>query len=270
MDENEPPDQSALDLAARQAGYAGSPHVEGGSLSARRLGELDREEDEERWKGDAVAWSPMLADQQDQEASAGSGPDPFEQFLLELLFRLAPLGLWVAAAALDSYVVVAKWAVGLPWACYYGAKFAVRGHDGLPVVLSRWGRWRVVGCFALLGVLPAAECEEVGYLATGNPGFYLHHALCISDDDKCPLGILWAQAWGREQQSRGRAKLGSSHIAALADRESDRWRGTGARCSRPTVKEIAGAGLDNEAQVLEILHDAGPTRAARLGTAVRV
>ena len=71
---------------------------------------------------------------------------------------------------------------------------------------------------------PAAEADEVGHLSTGNAGFYVHHAICVSDDEhKTPLGVLWSKAWGREQRSRGINKMRSSDIAALAERESDRW-----------------------------------------------
>lgn len=72
---------------------------------------------------------------------------------------------------------------------------------------------------------PSAEAEEVGYLQTGQPGFYVHHALCVRDDETaCPLGMIWSQAWGRPVRSkhRGRTVAGST-LAKLEERESDRW-----------------------------------------------
>ena len=74
-------------------------------------------------------------------------------------------------------------------------------------------------------VCQAAEPEEVGFLQTGKPGFYVHHALCVSTDETpLPLGMLWSQLWGRAQRSRGRKRnLSGSELAKLDERESDRW-----------------------------------------------
>ena len=71
----------------------------------------------------------------------------------------------------------------------------------------------------------AAEPEEVGFLQTGKPGFYVHHALCVTGDGRAlPLGVPWSQLWGRPQRSRnlGRNRTGSE-LAKLKERESDRW-----------------------------------------------
>jgi hypothetical protein len=74
-------------------------------------------------------------------------------------------------------------------------------------------------------VCQAAEPEEVGFLATGKPGFFVHHALCVREDaSRTPLGMVWADAWGRPQRSTGRKRTASgSELAKLDDRESDRW-----------------------------------------------
>lgn len=70
-----------------------------------------------------------------------------------------------------------------------------------------------------------ADPAEVGYLQTGKPGFYVHHALCVGCDDvTAPLGMLWSQLWGRPQRSKGRrGNLPGSELAKLEERESDRW-----------------------------------------------
>jgi hypothetical protein len=72
---------------------------------------------------------------------------------------------------------------------------------------------------------PSAEADEVGYLQTGKPGFYVHHALCVSAADTTrPLGVLWSQLWGRAQRTQGRrSNLPGSELAKLDERESDRW-----------------------------------------------
>lgn len=72
---------------------------------------------------------------------------------------------------------------------------------------------------------PSAEPEEVGYLQTGKPGFYVHHTLCVACDDViAPLGVLWSQLWGRAQQSTGRGRrVPGSELAKRDQRESDRW-----------------------------------------------
>jgi Transposase DNA-binding/Transposase DDE domain len=72
---------------------------------------------------------------------------------------------------------------------------------------------------------PVAEPEEVGYLQTGQPGFYVHHALCVGCDDVAtPLGVLWSQLWGRPQRSKGlRRSMPGWSLAKLEERESDRW-----------------------------------------------
>lgn len=72
---------------------------------------------------------------------------------------------------------------------------------------------------------PSADAEEVGFLQTGQPGFYVHHALCVNAaQPTLPLGMVWSQLWGRAQRSQGRARhLGGSELAKLDDRESDRW-----------------------------------------------
>ena len=75
------------------------------------------------------------------------------------------------------------------------------------------------------GLISAAEPEEVGFLQTGKPGFYVHHALCVTGDGRAlPLGVPWSQLWGRPQRSRnlGRNRTGSE-LAKLKERESDRW-----------------------------------------------
>jgi hypothetical protein len=71
----------------------------------------------------------------------------------------------------------------------------------------------------------AAAPEEVGFLQTGQAGFYVHHALCISaDETRRPLGMLWSQLWGRPQRSQGRTRQrAGSYLAKLEERESDRW-----------------------------------------------
>jgi hypothetical protein len=72
---------------------------------------------------------------------------------------------------------------------------------------------------------PAAEAEEVGFLQTGKPGFYVHHALCVSAVDFTrPLGMLWSQLWGRDMRSRRLSrKRAGSELSKLRERESDRW-----------------------------------------------
>jgi hypothetical protein len=71
---------------------------------------------------------------------------------------------------------------------------------------------------------PSAECEEVGFLATGKAGFYVHHALCVSGKDRRPLGVLWSQLWGRPHRSlRKKKKMSGAELAKVAERESDRW-----------------------------------------------
>lgn len=72
---------------------------------------------------------------------------------------------------------------------------------------------------------PAAEPEEVGFLQTGKPGFYVHHALCIREDAaRTPLGIVWSETWGRPRRSLGRKPHTSgSALAKEQERESDRW-----------------------------------------------
>ena len=71
----------------------------------------------------------------------------------------------------------------------------------------------------------AAEPEEVGFLQTGKPGFFVHHALCIAaDETRRPLGMLWSQLWGRAKRSLGRKRnLSGSELSKLDERESDRW-----------------------------------------------
>jgi hypothetical protein len=68
----------------------------------------------------------------------------------------------------------------------------------------------------------AAEPEEVGFLQTGQAGFYVHHALCVDACSQRPLGMLWSQLWGRAKRSKGR-KLSGPQLAKLDERESDRW-----------------------------------------------
>jgi hypothetical protein len=72
---------------------------------------------------------------------------------------------------------------------------------------------------------PSADPDEVGYLQTGKPGFYVHHALAVAVDDVIsPLGMLWSQLWGRAQRSTQRGNnVPGSTLAKLQERESDRW-----------------------------------------------
>lgn len=71
---------------------------------------------------------------------------------------------------------------------------------------------------------PSAACEEVGYLPTGKAGFFVHHALCLSEGDSRPLGILWSQLWGRPRRTKGRSRNRSGgELAKEKERESDRW-----------------------------------------------
>lgn len=72
---------------------------------------------------------------------------------------------------------------------------------------------------------PAAEPEEVGFLQTGKPGFYVHHGLCVREDAaRTPLGIVWSEAWGRPQRTLGRKpNTAGSSLAKEQERESDRW-----------------------------------------------
>lgn len=70
---------------------------------------------------------------------------------------------------------------------------------------------------------PAAEPEEVGFLPTGKAGFFVHHSLCILPN-RTPLGMVWADAWGRPERSKGRKHRGTgAALAKLEERESDRW-----------------------------------------------
>lgn len=71
---------------------------------------------------------------------------------------------------------------------------------------------------------PSAEVDEVGFLATGKAGFFVHHALCVSAQDRRPLGVIWSQLWGRPQRAvRPNRRMTSSALSKLKERESDRW-----------------------------------------------
>jgi Transposase DNA-binding/Transposase DDE domain len=72
---------------------------------------------------------------------------------------------------------------------------------------------------------PAADPDEVGYLQTGKPGFYVHHTLVVGCNDVIsPLGIIWSQLWGRAQRTTKRGpNLPGSALAKMKERESDRW-----------------------------------------------
>jgi Transposase DDE domain/Transposase DNA-binding len=71
---------------------------------------------------------------------------------------------------------------------------------------------------------PSAEADEVGFLQTGKPGFYMHHSLCVSATGALPLGIIWSELWGRSQRTQGHARSrAGSEFAKLKVRESDRW-----------------------------------------------
>jgi hypothetical protein len=72
-------------------------------------------------------------------------------------------------------------------------------------------------------VCPSADADEVGMLQTGKAGFYIHHALCVSEADQLPLGIIWSQLWGRPNRSIRKKKLGGSELSKIEDRESNRW-----------------------------------------------
>lgn len=72
---------------------------------------------------------------------------------------------------------------------------------------------------------PSATADEVGFLQTGKPGFYVHHALAIDEAHGLPLGVVWSQLWGRAKRSRGRGgrHRAGSELAKQAERESDCW-----------------------------------------------
>lgn len=72
---------------------------------------------------------------------------------------------------------------------------------------------------------PAAKPEEVGRLQTNQPGFFVHHVLCVTnDEDTRPLGVLWSQLWGRAERSKGRVrKLTGTELSKQEERESDCW-----------------------------------------------
>lgn len=71
---------------------------------------------------------------------------------------------------------------------------------------------------------PSATPTEVGFLQTGQAGFFVHHALGLDEADGRPLGVLWSQLWGRAQRSRGRGRnRAGTELAKQKERESDRW-----------------------------------------------
>lgn len=70
---------------------------------------------------------------------------------------------------------------------------------------------------------PSAEPEEVGYLSTGEAGFFVHHALCVSARDRRPLGVVWSQLWGRASRRVRERGISAHQLSKLKDRESDRW-----------------------------------------------
>jgi hypothetical protein len=71
-----------------------------------------------------------------------------------------------------------------------------------------------------------APAAEVGYLSTGEPGFYLHTALVLDANGwRRPLGVVQVETIVRKQRSkRGRKRKASgAETARWKDRESQRW-----------------------------------------------
>jgi len=73
--------------------------------------------------------------------------------------------------------------------------------------------------------LSHADPDEVGYLASGKPGFFGHVSLVVSaDGQRRPLGISSLETIFRTQRSQhGRRKAPGSITTKRADRESKRW-----------------------------------------------
>jgi hypothetical protein len=76
---------------------------------------------------------------------------------------------------------------------------------------------------------PHADPEEVGYLATGKPGFLLHASLVVDTRDwRRPLGIVHAEPLKRATRrtrrgARRKVNVPGSETARWKNKESDRW-----------------------------------------------
>ena len=73
---------------------------------------------------------------------------------------------------------------------------------------------------------PHLSGEEVGYLSTGKPGFYLHVSLAIVAGQRRPLGVVAMEPYSRPQAS-GRGSrvrhVSGAETATWEDREYLRW-----------------------------------------------
>jgi len=116
---------------------------------------------------------------------------------------------------------------------------------------------------------PSADAREVGFLQTGKAGFYVHHALVLSEGELRPLGVVWSQLWGRSRRSRGRAgNRAGSAFAQQKERESDRWlEGVAEAHAWTTECDDVVHVMDREAdsyRLLEEMHQLGASFVVRL------
>lgn len=69
-----------------------------------------------------------------------------------------------------------------------------------------------------------ADPAEVGYTNTGKAGFMLHLTLLVDTREwRRPLGIVHGEPLKRTQKNSGKRVLKNTQLAALKDKESDRW-----------------------------------------------
>lgn len=74
------------------------------------------------------------------------------------------------------------------------------------------------------GSFPDLDPEEIGYLNTGKPGFFIHLSLVVDADGwRRPLGIIAAETLHRDKPRRAAGNVQGGVTATWEDREYLRW-----------------------------------------------
>lgn len=99
--------------------------------------------------------------------------------------------------------------------------------------------------------------DELGYLNTGDAGFFGHFALALQGTElRRPLGVLSLETIRRKKKRRRRKIASGSETAKWKDRESERWkRGVVAARARLGAETAAVHLMDREADSFALLDE---------------